>query len=731
MRAPTKASPKGQDLSPAMQPTRLAGRSQLHRSSALARAAATLALVAQALGADPSSAAPAEAHPAHREPSAVATSSPAASPSGLEHLATISLLDVLQRPIERNVLKLFRAAADPVRNRVYVSGIMTPDIAILDGATEQWIGTLESGIAGIAHKYLYTDPASRMLYVHDGSNGTLRAISLETGTTGASVAAPRQIGDLMIDAARGLIYVVAAQAPSFRALDARTLATVYESEALGPGASRLALSADGLSLYVLDGMARGPAGRLLRFDPDARRVVETIELALPSGERPGELDYDPTTSRLFVATSSEVRAFGTDGRLLGGFGLVPGMDLQDVVYDGANDRVLTLLVARPSDGQVAGLGGRLVAYDATTGQPTADLRFGAKPHSLCPNPATGRVYVPNGDTSVVWSISPSADSFHPLRLGDSIEQLVLDPSGDRLFMNSRLGGSYLLSYDIAAGHIEPFTAGLWPIPMRALGTQQGLLVLNAWDSTISLFDTSATPAPAELGVASLGLPRGSTDRLPDLAVDARRSLAFAAYPELGKVAIVDIDALVPMDAITLESFPVGDSPGGGPGQLQVIAAEEPGRLHVYSPLTRRLSTYDVRNVASGVPRVGDREVAPVAPDGQLGILFLDAALGRLFVGDLELDAATGAPTGRTLASGQRLFALDESRSAYWASAVESGAEETTDAVYVLDRGSLALIATFPLDAISGTTPEHALDPERGRLYVSHMEAAALDVYAVH
>lgn len=70
---------------------------------------------------------------------------------------TVDTLELQDRPLDENVLKIFSAAADTANNRVYVSGIMSRDIAVLDGATEEWLGTIDSGTDGRGLKYLYAD----------------------------------------------------------------------------------------------------------------------------------------------------------------------------------------------------------------------------------------------------------------------------------------------------------------------------------------------------------------------------------------------------------------------------------------------------------------------------------------------------------------------------------------------------------------------------------------------
>ena len=122
--------------------------------------------------------------------------------------ARLSLLELQDRPIENNVLKLFSAAADPQRNLVYVAGIMTSDIAILDGSSEQWIGTVDSGMTGSnALKYLHIDPVANFLYVIDATNNQLRRIDLNTGEVAGPVVINPGMGQAAVDTSRSRIYL--------------------------------------------------------------------------------------------------------------------------------------------------------------------------------------------------------------------------------------------------------------------------------------------------------------------------------------------------------------------------------------------------------------------------------------------------------------------------------------------------------------------------------------------
>lgn len=110
-------------------------------------------------------------------------------------------------------------------------------------------------------------------------------------------------------------------------------------------------------------------------------------------------------------------------------------------------------------------------------------------------------------------------------------------------------------------------------------------------------------------------------------------------------------------------------------------------------------------------------------------MFFDREKNRLFAGPVELDGVTGRPTGRELARGQRVFALDQKKKLYWADAVEHQGQKAVNVVVALDRETLRERAVYVIGPASTVVPEYALDTERGRLYVGQMTTVQLEIYA--
>ena len=109
---------------------------------------------------------------------------------------SISLLDLQNNSLDENVVKLFSVAVDEERNLVYVAGIMTSNVAILDGATEEWVGIIQTGITERGIKYIYFDSAAQYLYIFESKHAALRRVNVTTGEIIGPVALDGGFGNL-------------------------------------------------------------------------------------------------------------------------------------------------------------------------------------------------------------------------------------------------------------------------------------------------------------------------------------------------------------------------------------------------------------------------------------------------------------------------------------------------------------------------------------------------------
>ena len=628
----------------------------------------------------------------------------------------IDLLRVLGRALDRNVLKLFDVVADASRNRLFVTGIMSQYVAMLDGDSHAPIRTFDTGITGSAIKYLTLDEAANRLSVRDTSNGQLLALDLNTGGRIGPVALPGVAGRMVVDANRGRLLLPGQDTAGLRAIDGATLTTVFTNATFSTTVSSLVADPASDVLYGLES-TRG-VGRIYRMNL-ANQSVETISYGLPATASARSLQWSPTERRFFVAVP------GLGVLVLSASGLAerslswPGGELMGMSLDARRGRLFMNFMEEPAAGEVAGTGSHLWVYDGRDWRETAV--FGKKPYGVVANPATGRFYAPAGDESTVWWGESAATAAAGLRIGDSVEGVVT-AAGGTVYMNSRLGGSHLVAFEPGASSATSFVAGTWPVAMCVDAGGTTMVVLNAWDSTLSVFELPSRRLTATIAI---GLAAGTTDRLPDLAVDFSRGRAYVSCPEFAQCAVVDLHNGRALEPFALAGVTGGDT-GGGPNQVEVAVSEGSGRLLVYCGSLRRLSAYDI---TASTPRlVAETETPPPAGSErhQWKVLFVDSARDRAFVGPDVFDVRTGRSVGTRIGKGQKVFASDDSRDVYWTTTVEN----ETIAVHTLDRASLALLDSEIVGPADYYAPVLAIDATRGRLYVSHMTAATLDQYTL-
>lgn len=642
-----------------------------------------------------------------------------AAPRGeiaITNAARIDLLRALGRGLDRNVLKLFSAVADASRNRLYVSGIMSQYTAVLDGDTHAHIRTVDTGIAGSAIKYLALDEVANRLYIRDTSNGQLLALDLNTGGRIGPVPLPGVAGDMAVDSNRGLLFLPAQDGVGLRALDGASFATVFTNTTFSTSVAALAPDPADDVLYGLES-TRG-VGRIYRMNL-ADQSVATISFGLNASATARAFRWSSSERRFYVAAPGlGVLVVSQTGQVERSLPW-PSGEFSDMSLDSRRGRLFMNFLEAPADGEAAGTGSHLWTYDGRDWREAA--AFGKKPYGVVVNQATGRFYAAAGDESVVWWGEATAASAGAIRIGDSVEGVVTGANGT-VYVNSRLGGSHLVAVDPGTQAASSFVAGTWPVAMCVDGAGTTMVVINAWDSTLSVFEL---PSRRLVATIAVGLASGTTDRLPDLAVDFSRGRAFVSFPEFAKCAVVDFHngrALQPFD---LAGVTGGDT-GGGPNQVELAVSEGAGRLLVYCGSLRRLTAYDI---TAEIPRmIAETQTPP--PSGSerhaWKILFVDAARDRAFVGPDVFDVRTGRSIGTRVGTGQKVFASDDVRDVYWAATVEN----ETIAVHTIDRSSLSVLDTEVLGPADYYAPALAVDAVRGRLYVSHLTAATVDQYSL-
>ncbi len=651
-----------------------------------------------------------------------------------------NLLELNGDTLHHNVLKLFDVAYNKTRKQIYVSGIMTSHVAVYDTTSRTFTGTLDTGFGGQTYKYLKVASSIDSLYVRDADTNLVR-IELGTGTIAAFLPGTGAEMDPTLDETRGQILLTRQTSPGLLVLDALTFAEIYTSSLLDGHSGPSLYDPDLDRFYILDIALTAPHGNIQCYDPATRSIDHSIPFNLSSG-RALEMLWNTGTQQFFIRASQNILVLDKAGVTLKTIPYPPGILPTRILYDTAHDKIILLALDQPSEGRVAATGVHIFTFPVSTSQvtPEDDISFGHKAHRFDLATETQEIYAVEGDASVIWRIPTSemdTTSMEAIRLGYSVELLGRVPDSVSVVGTSRLGGSNLFCLNTETGAFKNFTAGTWPIPIRTgklNNTTPYLLVLNAWDSSLSTFGLDPPGETTLLQTISLGIPDGSTDRLPELAVDWTRNLAYAAYPEFGQIVVCDWLSGITGPVLSLTGFKTGDT-GGGPGQLQVIVNETDNLLFVFHTAEKNLHVYDGNNshvllsTISLAPLDWVRMQTQATPG--TGWFYWDAAQERLFLGPHELSPSDGMPLGSELPLGpQRIFGVDPENNTYWADGGHAFGDKESYNVYILDRDSLQILHEEEIMEFTGPNPDGLLDPENGKLLVSVTNEAAVHVFDI-
>lgn len=590
-------------------------------------------------------------------------------------------------------------------------------MAILDGATETWIGIVETGITEPGLKYIYFDSAAQYLYIFETNTFTLDRVNVATG----EMATPTRInggfaGVAFVDKVHTRFYIPTGK--GLTAFDGNTLRELFVVKGLGQNSGAMAYDPATDSIYLLASQHEN-ARSIFVINAASGQVTREIRYTTQASGRPRAFYFDSAERTFIISIGYNIVTLDMNGQELHTFSLTNSGALQDILYDTASGQTFVLSIVPPANGQVAGTVGHMDVYDKN-GSLTHSFDFGRKPHNMRLNPANSHIYSVNGDASVLWSIDTAAPTQAVARrLGDSVEQLVFSGDGSTLYLSSRLGGSYIARYSFLDGSIASFSAGTWPIPLRRGSAGNFLFALNAWDSTLSVY--SMTPLETLLATILLGIPPGSTDRLPDLAIDSTHKLAFAAYPEFSTVAVVNWETMQPVATIAIPNADTGGS-GSGPGQLNVGVNESANRLFVYVWKTRTLYVYDTANRFRLLHSVDVKAQAHIIGDSDPDLFFFDAESNRLFLSALELDATTARPTGKTLLAGNKIFGMDSASNLYWA------LDDANSAILAIDRATLQIRHSRPMPEPAANLATAAYDPVNRQVAIGYLITA--DAYVL-
>lgn len=630
-----------------------------------------------------------------------------------------------------NQVRRQRVAADTTNQRFFLTGLFTPFVSIRDAYYLENPAYLDTGFVLPGEKIPFVAPGGTVLYVVDLNTRQVARIDVESNTVTAMASVGAGFLDLVVSTANNTLYLTRETSPSLVFLDATTLAETGSTTEFNGTSPHIELNTDTGQLLVLDTASENADGSLGIVDTATNTRTGTVTFDMP-GSGPGrahQLVIDIPNSRFFIRGSNGLGVYALDGSNPRSLPLPSTVELTDFHYDPAGDRLLTMGLSLPDNGEVAPQGARLFAYNPNTGQTTSPIdtiNLGDGNTDFAVDPVADIIFSPDSTDGrdFGFEAAPFPTTTTRGSAGTSVEDaIILDGA---LVGASIFGGNYLFRLGAGADATSSFVSGRWPSPLRASGTT--LYVLNAWDSTLESFASGETPTST--GSFATGFPRGTTERRPDFAIDPSNSRAAVVYPEFGQVRVI---ALGTGSAIAVLDVPDA-TPGiamARAGELQVqYSTFDDGVLYLFDRLNSVLHRYDTNDDYS---LIGSSDLSASlsgqddAPEEDW--LVQDAASGRLFVGPVAVDPATGMTTGESLATGQIIRGIDIDQDLYWTARQVDSTEGYTVTINSIHRSDLSVApSTLTLGTPYPRAPEIAFDTANRRFFVVDPSTAIIEEY---
>jgi len=624
-----------------------------------------------------------------------------------------------------NHLKIFDAAVDETRGRLYVQGILTSGIAVIDTASNALIGRLESGIGvdNFHRTYLAVSSTTGDVYVADYSNETLRRIDPDSGAITGPVALDGRPEHMLVDGAANRVYLSLKTSHTVAVFDASSLAPIGQVDVARAWPLGMALDAPSGRLYVVDSRPPADSGvsHLLVVDTARLREEPPIVVANPTGRPLEFVDLDPAGGWFYITTPEDLFKLDSGGTAEWITSLPD--DAKAPRYWDATGKVYVI-----SRNGLSSTRSTLAVVDGATGtlERTVDLGTGGA-QRMGFDSATGTIYTPGmQSTNVVAVDARTATVVTSIDIGNSVEGIAVAPDDGTLYLANRLGGSTLVAYRPDDGAWTEISTGGWPTGVDVDPALDRLFVLSHYDGAVTAYDLAADSLhPQLVGSVSLGFT-DSTDALSAQALDATHHRVVTTHPEHGKVVIIDGNTLQVIQTIDrIPSFTADPAKISGAGHLEPAVDEGLDKLYVLVRDARKVDVFDGDNGYAFVHTI-DLSAFPWDPTLNDRLVRVDSERHRLYVGLSIIDTLTDTRIGQLPeGAGLDVVGVDATANRLYS----LGVDGTTTALWELDRDTLSVVGERSLRPLDYVPPLVVCDAARGRVAVGFMQPAEVDILA--
>ncbi len=340
---------------------------------------------------------------------------------------------------------------------------------------------------------------------------------------------------------------------------------------------------------------------------------------------------------------------------------------------------------------------------------------------------TGKLYATNtGDGSIsIFDLNKSNIKIKDIPVGVSVDEIALNNKTNGIYTRNRLGGNIISYFDLDAKEITIIpnenTAGsngigMWPTQM--IYDEDRLYILSHFGARIDVINSVTNKLITHIPVGLKTKPR--TDNISTMVMDRGRKILYAAFPELGALAIVDVKNLKQIKILKIENFDV-EKTNMNPGPAKIILSidEKRCKLYIYLSEQKILNVYDTNSNIL-------QKIIPIVVKSTERMMTSNPEKGILYFGNKILDSNTLEEKG-TFAKGEKVISFDNAKNRVYLSAIiPTGPAKMIEKVYEFEDSILK--REWTLTPILSIPSSFAFDFINNKFYAGYFESGVVDVF---
>lgn len=365
----------------------------------------------------------------------------------------------------------------------------------------------------------------------------------------------------------------------------------------------------------------------------------------------------------------------------------------------------------------------VIVITDSSGRQVGNIKHGPDALYFDIDQKTGKLYATNtGDASItVFDLNNQNRKMKDIDVGTSVDELVLDSKNGALYIRNRLGGSTVFFYDPANKYLSVIPnenisgsqgIGMWPT--QIIYDDGNLYVLSHYAGRIDVVNALTRKITSSVLLKLSYKPR--TDGISTMVMDRTRKILYAAFPELGEIAVADAKNLKSIKTVKIDRY---DTKKIGPGRIVLSVDEKSNKLFAYLSEEKRLNVYN------GATYLMEKDISLDVGRAER-LLTSNHDKGVLYAGNRILDAKTLEENGR-FSKGDKVIAFDNAQNKiYLTGKIAAGPGKMIEKVYEFEGA--ALRKEWTLSPVFSIPSSFAFDFANSRFYTGYFESAIVETF---